>query len=100
MVVMRLAVWSRGMRCLVGYRGSCSIRVGDTLGDLRRGLGVAILGGDAVGSLLTCDVLMGGHVGLVGPVGSGSMNCVGMTELPYGWKMLAMVLMACFRLNG
>jgi hypothetical protein len=83
MVVMRLAVWSRGMRCRLGYRGSCLIRVGDTLGDLRRGSGVVTLGGDGVGSLLTCGVVSGGPVGLVGPLSSGSMMCGGMTGLPY-----------------
>jgi hypothetical protein len=50
-VVMRFAEWSRGMRCLIGYCGSCSIGVVDTLGELRRGWGVVTLGDGAVGSL-------------------------------------------------
>jgi hypothetical protein len=61
-------VCSLGMRCLLGYRGSSSIRVGDTLGDLRRGSGVATLGGGWVGSRLIRVRFLGG------PVGSGSMT--------------------------
>jgi hypothetical protein len=94
MVVIRLAVCSLGMRCCLGYRGSSSIRVGDTLGDLRRGSGVTTLGGVWVGSRWTCAVFWGG------PVGSGSMTCVGSSGLPYGRNMSAMVWMACLRLKG
>jgi hypothetical protein len=67
-VVMRLAVCSLGMRWRLGYRGSSSIRVGDTLGDLRRSYGVATLGGGWVGSRLIRVLFLGV------PVGSGSMT--------------------------
>jgi hypothetical protein len=41
--------WSIGMMCRLGYRGTCSMGSMDTLGDVRQGLVVVTLGGDAVG---------------------------------------------------
>jgi hypothetical protein len=84
-----------GIMCRLGYRGSSSMRVGDTLGDLRRGSGVATLGGGCVRSRLIREVF-----GTRGPGSSGSMTWVGSSGLPYGLKMSAMVCMACLRLNG
>jgi hypothetical protein len=67
-VVTRLVMCSRGMRCRLGYRGSSSIRVGGTLGDLRLGLGVATIGGGWGSSRLIHVLFLGG------PVASGSMT--------------------------